>query len=135
MKTIWKQTPLLAVAALIVLSGIAATSLGAQPNKQSTTTMSCDMGNGTMSCNSSMMTTITGVLQHHGRQYSIGNIILTDGMCSCCSSPDSAVEPIHEALVHLVGQTITVTGMLDCSQPNTLMIYSINGVVYRSSCC
>jgi hypothetical protein len=133
--SLMKKTPLMAIGALIILSGISATSIGGNAtNPQPTMTCTMGMENSTMMCNDSMMTTITGILQHHGQTYKIGNITLSDGANSCCAG-DGAAKEIRKTLIHLVGETITVSGMLDCDGPSTLMIHSINGIAYRAMCC
>jgi hypothetical protein len=135
-KTKIYQSSLLAVAVLLILSSLSVTTISASaPGAVGCqSTMSCNMGNGSMSCDASMMTTVTGVLQKHGNQFSIGSITLDPSSCPGCPSDGQAKE-IRKALVHLKGETITVTGMLECSQPSTLIIFSINDVVYRTMCC
>ena len=103
-------------------------------NKIMSCTMSCDMENNMMSCDSSMMTTITGMLTRHGKVFSIGSTTL-DYFLSCCANSPKKNQEIHHELQSLVGETITVTGMLECCQVSTMMIFSINGITYRSKCC
>jgi hypothetical protein len=135
-KTKIYKSSLLGVTMLLIMSSLSVTTISAKApgTKGCDSTMICDTGTCTMTCDPSMMTTVTGVLEKHGDQFSIGSLTLDPSSCPGCPQDGNAKE-IRKALVHLKGEIITVTGMFECDQTSTLVIFSINDVTYRTMCC
>jgi len=91
--------------------------------------------------NNSNMTEITGVLVYEGMKFKIDTTILSFGCYSYLNSTispydfdgDGTVETILNELFGMVGTSITVKGYLSC-HGTKLMVYYINGLLYRDPC-
>jgi hypothetical protein len=133
------------VIAIVMMGSATAITINASNlviNKITPTIAPLGGGCGGGGCHNSTMTEITGTLVYNDNKFKIDTTTLNFGCYSYINSTtspydfdgDGTLETILNELLGLVGTSVTVEGYLSC-QNTRLVVYYINGVLYRDWGC